>query len=93
MGIYYGMSSEQTSSPTPPKSKPQSAPPPVPQLDFSQAIAEILSGKTVTKLEWNDKDYYGVLADNRLRLHKPDGQLYDWILSEGDMSGKDYSVL
>lgn len=74
------------SSPTPPKDKSL-------QLNFSQAISELLAGKMVTKLEWNDKDYYGTLADNRLRLHKPDGQLYDWILSEGDLSGKDYIVV
>ena len=73
-------------SPTPPKDKPL-------HLNFSQAISELLASKTVTKLEWNDKDYYGVLADSRLRLHKPDGELYDWILSEGDLRGDDYIVL
>jgi hypothetical protein len=62
-------------------------------LNFSEAMAEILAGKNVTKLEWDDKDYYGTLADNRLRLHKPDGQLYDWILSEADLRGEDFVVL
>ena len=74
------------SSPSPTKDK-------LLQLSFSQAVSEILAGKSVTKLEWNDRDYYGVIADSRLRLHKPDGQLYDWILSEGDLSGKDYIIL
>ena len=63
------------------------------QLNFSEAMTEILAGKSVTKLEWDDKDYYGILADNRLRLHKPDGQLYDWILSEADLKGEDFVVL
>ncbi len=63
------------------------------QLNFSEAVVEILAGKNVTKLEWDDTDYYGVLVDNRLRLHKPDGQLYDWILSEGDLRGTDFIIL
>lgn len=74
------------SNPTPPQDKPL-------QLNFSQAISELLAGKSVTKLEWDDRDYYGVLADNRLRLHKPDGELYDWILSEADLRGRDFIVL
>ena len=75
-------------SPTPPTTPETSQ-----QLNFNEAIAELLAGKSITKLEWDDKQYYGTLADNRLRLHKPDGQLYDWILSEGDMKGTDYIVL
>ncbi len=73
----------------------KTSPPPTKtkQLDFAEAVTELLAGKSVTKLEWNNLDYYGVLADSRLRLHKPDGELYDWILSEGDLSGKDYVVL
>ncbi len=80
-------SNSPSNSPSPPPNKPAK------QLKFSQALTEILAGKSVTKLEWGDTDYYGVLADGRLRLHKPDGELYDWILSEADLTGTDFVVL
>ncbi len=63
------------------------------QLNFGEAMTEILAGKSVTKFEWDNTDYYGLLADNRLRLHKPDGQLYEWILSKADLKGEDFVVL
>ena len=64
-------------------------------LTFTEAIRELIKNKDakIHKLEWEDKDFYGVLQDNLLRLHKPDGKFYDWIISEGDMSGEDYIIL
>ncbi|HSX45066.1 MAG TPA: hypothetical protein VLF39_03100 [Candidatus Saccharimonadales bacterium] len=76
-----------------PSNSPSSPNKPSKHLTFSEAIAELLAGKSITKLEWDDTDYYGVLADDRLRLHKPDGELYDWILSEADLKGDDFIVL
>ena len=64
-------------------------------LTFTQAI-QFLSRNTfckVHKLEWEDKNYYAVLNNGTLHLHKPDGKFYNWIISEGDMSGEDYIIL
>lgn len=66
---------------------------PLATLTFGQAIEEVLTGKSVTKLEWGDKNYHAILADEKLKLHKPDDQLYDWLISEGDLRGDDYVIL
>lgn len=63
------------------------------KMDFFTALREIISGKKVTKLDWNHLEYYGLVQDGSLRLHKPDGQFYDWILTLGDMSGTDYIII
>ena len=75
-----------TQSPTPTKvvTKP---------MDFYNALKEIMNGHKVTKLEWKNNEYYGILDDTRLKLHQPDGQLYDWILTDGDICGNDFIVL
>ena len=63
------------------------------ELDFYEALKEIVSGKKVTKIEWGDKEFYGLLDDSKLKLHKPDGKLYDWILIDGDILGTDYIII
>lgn len=63
------------------------------QFDFSGAISRILTGKSITKLEWSDKRYHALLKDAQLVLHKPDGNYYQWILSEADLRGDDYVEL
>lgn len=62
-------------------------------MEFTEALKEVLTGKSITKLEWGDPAYHGILKDERLMLHKPDGNYYEWILSEGDLRGDDYVVL
>lgn len=63
------------------------------ELTFTEAIQEVLTGKSITKLEWGDKKYYGLLKDGQLMLRKLDNQYYQWILSEGDMRGEDWVVI
>lgn len=63
------------------------------QIDFFQALAQVVLGKKMHKLEWEDKEFYGYLKDEVLLLHKPDGKDYQWILSESDMTGTDYIIL
>ena len=62
-------------------------------MDFPEAIRAIIEGKKITKLEWNDKKIYGVLNDNILMLHKRDGVMYKWMLSDGDLLGEDWIVV
>ena len=59
-------------------------------MTFSEAIKTITNGGKVTKTEWGDSGYYGVLQDGKLMLHKPDGKFYDWIISDGDLNGVDW---
>lgn len=60
-------------------------------MPFSTALASVIDGKLITRPEW-EEDYHGVLQDGKLMLHKPDGQLYYWILSDGDILATDWIV-
>jgi len=63
-------------------------------VSFFEAIESLPRGKRITKKEWGNQEYFGELNDNaQLVLHKPDGNFYQWILSEGDIIGKDWLVL
>lgn len=70
-------------SPVPKKKQPAT-------MTFSEAVEQVLMGNSITKLEWADKEYHVLLDAERLRLHKPDGKYYDWIISEADARGDDY---
>jgi hypothetical protein len=72
----------------------QTSPVPVPaEMDFYTALQEIGLGKKATKKEWANPDIYGILKDGRLMLHKEDDKFYQWIISDGDMSGTDYVIV
>jgi len=60
---------------------------------FGDAMSQVLLGKKIHKLEWESKEYYGVLDEAMLKIHKKDDKLYPWTISEGDLLGKDYIVL
>lgn len=77
---------KQAISPTKPKTKKA-------QLNFYEALEEVMTGKSITKLEWANRNIYGILKDTHLMLHKADNRYYDWILTEGDIRGDDFIVL
>lgn len=62
-------------------------------LDFYEALKAVMEGKSVTKLEWGNRNIYALLKDTHLMLHKNDNRYYDWILSDGDLYGDDYIIL
>jgi len=62
-------------------------------MGFAEAIDEVRRGKKITKIEWGNVNLYGFLNEARLRLHKADGTLNDWIISEGDIIGNDWMVV
>ena len=65
-------------------------------MDFPTIVKEILSGKRVTKLEWDDKRSYGVLQGGLLQLHKAGEskeELHPWIINDGDLGGTDWIVI
>ena len=77
-----------TKSPMPKKATPQAI-----TTDFHGAIDLILSGKRVTKIEWNNEEIYLMIVDDRLKIHKTDGLFYDLILQRADMDGKDWIII
>ena len=66
---------------------------PVETMDFPTALRHVIKGQKITKLEWENTQFYGVLRDTLLMLHKPDGQFYTWTINEGDLLGADWIVL
>lgn len=78
---------EQTQSPLPNKGVA------VKQLNFYDALKEVMNSKKMTRQEWNDKECYGLLNETRLRLHKADGKLYEWNLTDGDILGTDWIII
>lgn len=64
-------------------------------MSFPEAVRMVTEGKKITKLEWDNKKIYGYLskATLHLTLHKEDGVGYDWICSEGDLTGDDFIVI
>lgn len=66
------------------------------ELNFAQALGEVLEGKRITRLSWGDKREYGLLADGLLSIHKA-GESADttrpWIINDGDLTGLDWISL
>ena len=61
-------------------------------MDFPAAIECMADGYKITKIEWANKEIYGLLKDGKLMLHLPDGY-HDWIISDGDLEGTDWIVI
>lgn len=65
-------------------------------LTFYEAVAEIMDGKRVTRLSWNDRRHYCLLKDGFLSYHKagePGSTIHAWIVNDGDVLGMDWVVL
>jgi len=67
---------------------------PVEMLTFRDAMLAIIDGErvTVTRIEWDDRDTYIYLGDDRLRIRKSEGISCDLIVSAGDMLATDWVV-
>lgn len=73
-------------SPVPEKTGPE-------VVDFFDALFAVADGSKITKLEWGNVEIYGLLREAKLQLHKDDGKFYDWIVTDGDLAGKDWTIL
>ena len=63
------------------------------QIDFIQAVKELIDGKKVTKLEWNNPNIYFFIQDEYLRIMGADGQTHNTILRLPDLIGTDFIVV
>lgn len=61
-------------------------------LNFFDALAAVVNGKKITKLEWQNKEIYGFMNGEILSLHK-DKINHQWIVSLGDLVGTDWIIL
>lgn len=57
-------------------------------MTFPDAMQSIINGERVRRDEWPD-GIHGVLKDGFLMLKKEDG-FHQWLVSEGDMDGRDW---
>jgi hypothetical protein len=62
-------------------------------MDFYEALEQVILGEKIHKLEWGKLEFYGMLKDDLLLLHKPDGKFYQWTISKADIEGQDYVIL
>lgn len=60
-------------------------------MDFPSAIKSVMDGKTIRRLDW-EEGYFGFRFGEYLSLHKPDGGVDQWIISDGDMFANDWVV-
>jgi len=65
-------------------------------MSFPDALKEVITGKKITKLEWNNNQTYVVLKDAILCIHNAKDSsvtFHSLIVSEGDLVGEDWVVL
>jgi hypothetical protein len=79
-------------SPLPPQEDNVIIEQPQQRMDFFVALKELYLGKRITKLEWGTTEIYGLLTDDAVKLYWK-GELKDWIITYGDMSGQDWVIL
>lgn len=72
---------------------------PLPQIqegvmmfNFSNAIQQLIEGKKIRRMEWEDKEEYGLLKDSWLTIHHQ-GKFSQWMVNEGDLLAEDWIVL
>ena len=59
---------------------------------FYMALVDIVAGKKVTKLEWDNKEEYGFMKDEILSIHR-NGKDHGWLISRADIEGEDFYSL
>ena len=63
-------------------------------MDFTSIIHELVDGKNVRRLEWEDKDIFLTIEDEKLMIFLTnDKKLHPLIVSLGDIVGEDLVVV
>ena len=61
-------------------------------LSFPDAMKEIIDGKKVTRIEWNNPEEYGYLKDGWLTIHT-NGKDCIWKVGDGNLNNNDWCVV
>ena len=67
--------------------------PKVATMSFGEIIPEVLLGKRITRLEWDNKEEYGFMRNTILSLHKSNEEGIppkNWAINDGDLAAKDW---
>lgn len=71
---------------------PSSSPAPtVDTMSFADAVVQLLAGKKVRRLEWEDPDDVYLLIAGVMHVRKGGG-LHQVVLNDGDLGGADWIV-
>ncbi len=62
-------------------------------MNFSEAIREVIRGQKVTKREWRDSRVYICRFDGYLVIHKIDNMFHKLIVTDGDLLGEDWVIV
>lgn len=62
------------------------------ELNFIDAFKEIIIGKMVTRLEWNNPNIFCCIKDEKVMIHR-DSLYKEWIISTGDIEGEDWVLI
>lgn len=81
------MSKEKSQSPLPPKASKKLEI----EMSFYDALKLLANGDKIRRLEWDDREEFGLLQDTFLRIYR-DGKFYNWTVSEGDMLAIDWVI-
>lgn len=68
----------------------ETSPLPPKQMDFSDAIRELMNGKKIRRQVW-PVDEHGFFQDGFLNIARNGN--HRWIISEGDLRGEDWITL
>lgn len=60
-------------------------------MDFPSAIREVINGKKITRISWNNTDYC-LLRDGWLTIYTKNA-FHTWSVNDGDLESQDWIVL
>mgnify|MGYP001587153573 FL=1 len=64
----------------------------IPMLNFTDVVREVLEGKHLTRVSWDNKETFVLLREEFLMIHIS-GKYHQLMVSLGDMEGIDWYVL
>lgn len=60
---------------------------------FAEALTNIMLGNRLTRVEWENDEWYVFMEKGLLKIHRSDNTVHYWIISENDMVGDDYLIV
>ena len=62
------------------------------QENFFGALMDMVAGKKITKVEWDNVEEYGFMKDEILHIHR-NGKDHGWLVSRADIEGEDFFAI
>jgi hypothetical protein len=62
-------------------------------VDFYAALRLMLKGKSVTRIEWNNKDIYLAIIGDQLKIRNDDKMFHNLIVHTNDITATDWVIV